>query len=258
MKINRFRIIFFIIFFSFFIEDAFAKEAWQKVYLATFPRSGNHWTRYLIEEATGIITSSSYPEGFLGIGADKKTKPHSPFRLPWGGYCCKNGYEGIRRYPEKGEIVIIKTHYPFYLLKYFDSGQYEKAIRIVRHPVDSIYSLYLFMGYSPEDNIPFKLLKKYIHEWKKFHEFWNNHMNVDTYLYEDMMKDPYGVFTSIMESTGYEFTDEDIKRAVDRYPPEGKPYKHFDKFEQDQLDLIITELQPLLDYFGYPNTNQSE
>ena len=27
---------------------------WKRVYLASFPRSGNHWTRFLIEEATGI------------------------------------------------------------------------------------------------------------------------------------------------------------------------------------------------------------
>src|SRR5690348_10906431 len=91
-----------------------SKEDWSKrVYLATYPRSGNHWVRYLIEEITHIATSSVYCDG----DADKS---HLGKPFPWGGYCPKYGYEGKCRYPTPDDIVVVKTHFPAVPAQEFD------------------------------------------------------------------------------------------------------------------------------------------
>ncbi len=61
------------------------------IYLATFPRSGNHWVRYMLEELTGKVTGSVY--------CDQDHPVHSPIILPMGGYAPDFGYEGCREYP---------------------------------------------------------------------------------------------------------------------------------------------------------------
>ena len=103
-------------------------EKWQRIYLTTPCRSGNHWMRYLVEEAAHIATGAVYRD---------KTPLHMDKIFPWGGYCCKHGYEGLCRYPNKSDIVLIKTHYPDCPETPFDRLPYKWAIRIVRHPVDS-------------------------------------------------------------------------------------------------------------------------
>lgn len=73
-------------------------QDWRRAYLATYPRSGNHWTRYLIEEASGIATSSIYVD---------RIPQHLKRKFPWGGYCPHRGYEGNRRYPKKSDIDLV-------------------------------------------------------------------------------------------------------------------------------------------------------
>lgn len=97
--------IYFLLFFNvLFLNSSCLEADWENlVYLATYPRSGNHWMRYLIEEATGIATGADH------IDPDP---PHNPKRYPWGGFCPDGGYSKTRRYPEKDEIYVVKTHYP--------------------------------------------------------------------------------------------------------------------------------------------------
>jgi len=90
-------------FFIVFSSSVFAQEEWNKVYLASFPRSGNHWVRFLVEEATHIATSSVYRD---------KDFLHLPEKFPWDGYCTDHGYNGLCRYPTKEDPVLLKTHYP--------------------------------------------------------------------------------------------------------------------------------------------------
>lgn len=228
-------------------------DEWQKVNLATYPRSGNHWMRFLIEEATNIATSSTY----------RDSDPlHLSTKFPWGGYCPENGYEGNRRYPQPGEIVVIKTHFPF--LKRFQPSRETKSIRIVRHPVDSIYSLYLYLNKQNYDiflnqrkleftkEIPKDHLDKFIKTWREFQEYWNDpKLNVFTVRYEDLMTNPVFYFGEIMKAIGYNATPEDIQRACDKYPPQGKPLKHLSSFSKEQLLQINSELQEFMEQFGY-------
>lgn len=222
-------------------------QEWHKrVYLATYPRSGNHWVRFLLEDVTGLATSSVYVDGDV-----KRSHLGKPF--PWGGYAPPFGYEGRCKYPKPKDNVVVKTHYPAVPAQKFDRMPYVKAIRIVRHPVDSLYSFYLFgvKGKAYPERMPLEVLKKRIRSWKKFHEYWNAQENVLTVRYEDLLVDPYGVLQQIVEAIGYDLPQQKIDAAIKKYPPQGSPMKHIHRFEKEDLDMIARELGDLMRQFDY-------
>lgn len=205
--------------------------------------------RYLIEEATNIATSSVYTD-YLNVKSSVPPHLKSPF--PWGGYCPDHGYEGNRRYPQKGEIVVIKTHYPAYGVTKFDLKPCIKTIRIVRNPIDSFYSYHCHGRTCPEDEkIPKKKLKGFIDEWKRFQNYWNAQNNVITIYYEDLLAHPHENLELALTHIGYQFTPEDIERAVKKYPPQGAEYKHINIYSREQVETIKRELKDLLTYFDY-------
>jgi hypothetical protein len=128
-----------------------------------------------------------------------------------------------------------------------------KAIRIVRHPIDSLYSFYLFgiKSKSYTSRMPRELLKKRINTWKKFHEYWDRQDNVVTVRYEDLLSEPCSVLKMILEQMGYAVTDEMVNRAVEKYPPHGNPLKHMNRFEREDLNLIQSELGEWMKQFNY-------
>lgn len=240
----------FLLFLSFLFCSSYAFSfsfEWDRVYLTTFPRSGNHWLRYLVEEASGIATSSAY--------VDKDPPSHMPRVFPWGGHCAKLGYERNRRYPLKGERVLVKTHHPRDNLRVnrFEALPYIKAFRVVRNPVDSIYSLYVWRTHEKnlKDVVPTSFVKRIVKFWRIYQEFWNESDNVITFRYEDMLKDPFPGLKKICTILRYRVTDRDIARAIKRYPADGKPYKHIDKFKKEDLKYISDQLSDLLEMFGY-------
>ncbi len=211
----------------------------KRVYLATYPRSGSHWSRSLIEEATGMATSSVYPD---------RTPQHLSTIFPWGGYCP----EGLAFYPLHGETVVVKTHYPALQEVKFDKLPYRRAVRIVRHPVDSFYSRYQFNeGNRAEDLIPREKLLQFIRSWNRFQEHWNNESNVLTVRYEDLYNNPSVYLRLILETIGYAVTEEDIERAVTKYPPKGGILKHLGHFTKGDLSIIEEKSGDLMKIYGY-------
>ncbi|MFZ0565177.1 MAG: sulfotransferase domain-containing protein [Chlamydiales bacterium] len=223
---------------------------WKRVYLATFPRSGNHWTRFIIEEATHIATSSVYPDW-----TPEYQHLRTPF--PWGGYCCAYGYQGNCRYPTRDDIVVIKTHYPSLSKTAFDCAPHVKTIRIVRNPIDSFYSFYVFShrGNPPEKMIPSSFVKKYIKSFSRFHDYYNSKAGVETFRYEDLLENPIPVFSQIFNNIGYFVREADIQRAVARYPPKGRLFKHIDRYQKRDIELIKSELGDFLEQFDYQIPN---
>jgi hypothetical protein len=219
---------------------------WKRVYLATYPRSGNHWMRYLIEEATGIVTGSVRP------GAKHLRKP-----FPWGAYSTNHGYQGNCRYPEKGEIVVIKTHYPVMPLAPFDLVKSIKTVRVVRNPIDSFYSWSVYKNKGQDiEFISNETLEKCIRLHKRFQNYWNR-KGVFTVRYEDLLLHPYRTLSLILRKIGYRVSSADIRRAIEKYPPYGYELKHIAHFTPEQLQLIQTELKDFLEQFDYhiPNSN---
>ncbi|MBI5274470.1 MAG: sulfotransferase domain-containing protein [Chlamydiales bacterium] len=221
--------------------DGFSDQ-WEKIYLTTYPRSGNHWLRFLIEEATHTATSSAYCD---------KDYPHLPDLFPWGAFSTDHGYNGNCIYPKKNDIVVIKTHYPYYLSNFDPS--YTKAIRVIRHPIDSIYSFYAYHhpNHHAVKKIPDKWLVHAINSWKIFHDFWDHQPNTVTFIYEDLMNHPLETLSCILEEIGYVVSEEDIVRAINKYPPQGGILKHFNHFTKEDIALIDNRLQDKLLQYHY-------
>jgi hypothetical protein len=222
-------------------------KAWpHRVYLATYPRSGNHWMRYLIEEATGIATSSVYRD---------PDPMHLDQIFPWGGYCCAGGYEGHSRYPVEGEPVVVKTHFPVLPMQLFDNLPSDCVLRIVRHPVDSIYSWYVYRQLSynrpVEHYIPRDTLLEGIHAWQLFQSYWDQQQKVITIYYEDMYQNPVDALSSALDAIGYAYTEADVKRAVAKHPPHGGLNKHVMHYQEEDLEFLRQELGELMLLHGY-------
>lgn len=229
-------------------------DEWKRVYLASYPTSGNHWIRFLVEEASHIATSSVYSDPAPPQFEDS---PHMKKSFPWGGFCPNHGYDGTCRYPTKDDRILLKTHYPFpRKLNNNDHRSNVKIIRIVRNPVDSIYAIYAKnpMG-ELKNKIPTERVVKEIKKWREFQTYWNRVKNAVTIRYEDIMENPHAELKKILKILQYKVTDEDIERAVAKYPPMGFMFKHIDKFSRKNLELIYSELSPLIDEFNYPQLN---
>ena len=225
---------------------------WDRAYLASYPRSGNTWTRDLIEESSRIITTTVYVSGL-----------HKN-EFPWGGYEGRNSYQSrlkdlIIRPAVRGEIALVKTHFPVFEKAVFDELPYSCTIRLVRHPVDSFYSYYSWRQTKTKAElkamIPRLYLEQEIQNWRKFQEYWNAQPNVITIRYEDLYNDPSSYLKMMIDALGYEVTDEDIARALAKNPPNGQLLKHLVHFTDDDLLLIQTELSDLLEAFGYEITS---
>lgn len=244
--------------FLFFLSlTSISAEEWPRVYLATYPRSGNHWMRYLIEEATHIATSSVYKDPREGTNIIHLSKT-----FPWGGFCANHGYQHDCRYPLPGESVVIKTHSPALRSYRFDHQPYTKAITIVRHPIDSIYSWHLyrhaFVWCKPAPSrIPTNALVKYIYLWKKFHRYWSQFPNTILIRYEDLCDKPADFLKMVLNEIGYAFSEEDIMRAVTKFPPKGEELKYLKNYTPEDLRLIARELGPLMKQFKYTIPQQN-
>jgi hypothetical protein len=227
-----------IVFVFIFFTQGFAED-WQRVYLASYPRSGNHWMRFLIEEATHIATSSVYRD---------PDKPHLPQLFPWMGYSADHGYDKNCRYPEKGEVVVVKTHFPHLVREPGDELPFVKVVHIVRHPVDSLYSLYRHSqnGHPSTPIMPRATLMGFIHGLRKFEAYWETKENMLTVRYEDLQEDPYSILKCVLDFIGYRVADEDIRRAIDKYPADGHMLKHLFCFPEKDLEYIQKELQDFM------------
>lgn len=246
MRRNNFITLFFCFIFLCQFHSCFSKE-WKRAYFASYPRSGNHWLRFLIEEASHIATGSVY--------CDQDPR-HMSKIFPWGGYCCDHGYNGNCHYPTKDDLVFIKTHFPGQgknKITKFDELPYQVTIRVVRHPVDSFYSYYVKRKRNNvlQEKVPTELVEKFVKDWFNFQTYWNKKKNVITFRYEDILENPFVELKKILKALQYDVTDEDIARAVEKYPPEGFMLKHIDKFTNKDLILISEKLSPLMTQFNY-------
>lgn len=245
MQFFKQTVLFFIVFANFAYTDILdSPKVWQRVYLATYPRSGSHWIRGLIEEATHIATSSVYRD---------KEPMHLKIAFPWGGFAPKGGYEGNCRYADFGEIVVIKTHFPAKSKKTFDCQPAIKVIRIVRHPVDAFYSHFLHQKNKlPNDGkIPRWYVKKSVKKWQKFESYWNQQPNVLTLRYEDLLGNIHFYLREILNNIGYQFSEEDINRAVNKFPPQGSTLKHLQDYHEEELMYISKKLGLLMEKYDY-------
>lgn len=246
MQKNNYSSLTFIVLFAVFLisPSVQATEDWKRVRLASYPHSGNHWVRALIEEATHIATGSVYRDA-------EPSHLLNPF--PWGGYTMEHGYAGNCRQPDRGDFIVIKTHFPAYKLANFDEYKYLRTIRIVRHPIDSIFSFYLCKlkpGISRE-KIPLSAVKNGIQRWSLFENYWDQQSDVLTIRYEDLYDRPAANLKLMLNFIGYSYSDADIRRAIEAHPPQGGLLKHRRHYNKQGLRLIAENMQAYLSKYNY-------
>lgn len=96
------------------------------------------------------------------------------------------------------------------------------------------------------------MYKKALKSWRLFHEYWSKQPNVFTVRYEDLFTDPELYLGQILEVMGYQVSQEDIRRAVEKHPPQGGIYKSVHHFREEEFWRDLEqELGPLLTQYGY-------
>ncbi|XP_050687511.1 WSC domain-containing protein 1-like isoform X2 [Eriocheir sinensis] len=103
-----------------------------QVWLASFPRSGNTWTRYLLEAASGVFTGSVYSDQILFY----------------------TGYLGEWDPPNSRRTLVQKTHsltqhnlnkFDSLFMRFLVGTTYVPTVLLLRNPAKSILSFYKFM-----------------------------------------------------------------------------------------------------------------
>ncbi len=238
---------FVLLLFPLFVCTIFAEDYGKRVYLVSYPRAGNHWMRFLIEEATGMATGSVYCDP-KEPGRDYE-RAHLLTPFPWG-FCPDHGFTGTRRYPGKNDFIFLKTHYPVIVAQTLDNKPYIKAIRIIRHPIDSFYSHYMRNRPSGE-RVPMDTLRAFISEFCTFQSYWDAQPNVITIRYEDLYINPQAVFKKVLQQIDNSITDSAIERACETNPPRGGIMKYVQFFDRRDLTLIAHELRDFMAKYNY-------
>ncbi|XP_046563255.1 WSCD family member AGAP003962-like [Haliotis rubra] len=136
-----------------------------QIALASYPGSGNTWTRHLLQQMTGIATGSVYSDEDLRL----------------------NGFPGESL--SNGHVVAVKTH------QLYDETLYDRAILLIRNPYETFLSLFKFVhaNHTGAPNIDkyvtgwTMFVAKGIDKYIQFYTSWMKHLDVLPIFY-DMMK----------------------------------------------------------------------
>ena len=171
--------------------------------MVSFPRSGNTLLRAYLEKIMGLTSGSD---------CDITKKLNKDLMLM--------GLAGEGLVDKR--VMIVKTHYPE---RYGKTKFYaERAILLVRNPVDSITSLFNMVctgshnrSIHDDDYIKFsqmwsEFIQQDITVWNDFHEFWTNaKIPVHIIRYEDIVNDPKPTLKSLLE---FIMNVDDLKGTV--------------------------------------------
>ncbi|KAL7647710.1 UNVERIFIED_CONTAM: hypothetical protein RMT77_001319 [Armadillidium vulgare] len=174
-------------------------------YLISFPRSGNTWTRYLIEATTGLATGSIYTSDLL----------------------IKMGYLGESENPYDGTVLIVKSHrFVAYSKSLDDIYEYEiPVVLLIRNPQRSFLSFWNYLKTKRSFNESVHLSKKsrnfraytnfakrQIPKWNKIYsKYLQSCKKLLVIFYENIIKNPIGEVTKIVEFLGYRPDDKRLE-----------------------------------------------
>lgn len=202
----------------------------KRTAIASFPRSGNTWVRYVIEEATGLKSGSIYNDRIM---------------------------------PRTGEGIVIKTHK-------LDSFCYTDAIHVIRNPFDAIESYFYWKTDFTEDNKLNWAEHVYqaVNYWKSHTEHWM-HSKCKKYVvrYEDLLINPRTYFNDLLSWLGYDPDPEILSTVIkasnisamrklnpkigEKFFRQGLIGQGMEKYSKKQKKFIINNLRKYLDYYNY-------
>jgi hypothetical protein len=202
----------------------------KRIALASFPRSGNTWVRFMIEKATGEKTGSKYQDRIL---------------------------------PRSGHGIVIKTHD-------LDSYRYTDAVHLIRNPFDAIESYYYFKrdvsgdkDLDWDEHVRYSVLKWYYHT-----EHWSqSKCSLYRIRYEDLCNDGVRQLRALLSWLGYDLSTDRLLEVINEsgldkmregHPKYGSRFfrrgeigrgiKHFNIKQRQLASEVLGEYMKLFDY----------
>lgn len=227
-------------------------DLFQRVLQPTMPRSGNTFSRRLLENLTGIATESVYDEG--GTHSDRSQASGSPCGL-------LNDCDRVHR-SFGDELVIIKTHFPSMPPEFDEEDCVSKILMTIRHPVDN----YFAWAASQNQGKVIKTLdfrkqltfEEYFELWEAHNNYWHafafsKKVPLLQYRYEDLCQHPSIVFQKVAEFLSVDFsgTYDNSSRFQDCFLRNRAFPKAASIISQGGLDAVASSTSHLLDKFGY-------
>ncbi|KAL3889979.1 hypothetical protein ACJMK2_002291 [Sinanodonta woodiana] len=185
-----------------------AETPFPKTALASYPGSGNTWTRHLIQQATGFATGSVY--------CDSRLFPS--FKT---GECVFDG-----------RAIVVKTH------RWGEKtrSRYQKAVLIVRHPARAVLSLFNLMraGFNKHTNYTafnesgwHTFADREMKKWKNFTEDWlsNYTRKMHVIIYEHLKENPRQTLENLLKFLALKYSQRDLDCAI--WNQNGRYHRHF-------------------------------
>jgi hypothetical protein len=171
------------------------------VYLASFPKSGNSWFRFVVSNVNSIIAGDS----------DASFHTISNYAPAVRGNRKLSSLVSV-----DGTPVFLKTHFPF---NPFFKGA--PAVVVVRDPFYVIPSYYEYLCNAKGKKLSsiedfFWHWRYGFNAWGKFMSSWRDSENAIFVRYEDLLGDPILAFSQLYKRLGYEISKDVISAAVDK------------------------------------------
>jgi hypothetical protein len=172
------------------------------VLLASYPKSGNTWLKFLIANYFNELNCWYQEINFHNI---HYIVPEIRGNRKLKGIVVK-----------KKSPLFLKTHFPH--TKYFNNY---RNILLLRDPADTLRSYYIYLTQEKSINFSngvdgFLSHWRYgIDGWVKFHKYWQG--NSDCVIhYEDLIQNTYQAVKKVLEFHGVDVIDEALIQAVEK------------------------------------------
>lgn len=212
-----------------------------KFYLATVPRTGNHFFRRSFELSTGIATHAMYKE------------PNHRCDNSAYDFCVAD--TGAYVNAEIGEPMIVKTHFPFISHNKLEHGCGDAVITILREPLHNYAS---WRRYTAEQGWELDSFSSFAQKSERFFDFWEScaeQVPKLTILYDTLVKRPRFAMRQVarfaQQVTGQKISLRDIDMASLLH------HRPFDRQvncnrETVQLDGVSISFQEIRDALSLP------
>ena len=213
------------------------------IWLASYPKSGNTWTRaflhnllYLIYEGTDKAVDINEMHEFstweLAAKRYAELAGKDPEELTHEDVAALRGKVQEMIADEVNGLSFVKTHNALVMDRGYpviNMAVTSGAIYIVRNPLDVAISFAHHMGRDIDHAIEFmetegmetELNRKAVHEiygsWSQHVASWTAkpHRAIYVMRYEDMLADPFGTFGKLARHILLNPTDEQLRKAID-------------------------------------------
>jgi hypothetical protein len=213
------------------------------LWLASYPRSGNTWTRSFIHNLVKVASGEDDEQDINGMARFSVWDIAKPFYTAALGFepTDRNRKEiaGVRHRVQQQiadafeGLVFVKTHHALVTDRgstTINSAVTSGAIYIVRNPLDVAISYAHHLGRSIDDTIEAMAIENFetsvgdeaVYEvygsWSQHVLSWTRkpHQAIYVMRYEDMLAEPAGIFGGLARHLLLDVTPDQIGQAIDR------------------------------------------